>query len=362
MSHREREYFPKRHHPSRLQVCQAPTPQLCERVAMILDPWLSEQEKESYASVLRDMNIEFDFQYGDTTLVPPWPPRQRRMRGSGKDSVNLSAATNAKLPTQQEQDEAVSPYVMIHFAWDWLGTNDRKKLAEQLEVSPAIKAYAKLRKVACRTSVAELRRPRPPANDSKIDDRRVHLMAIALIKFDFCYADLIRYLGGEYTNEQRDWQATLDLIRHVQNMEPPPGYPKPDFERAEKLVTQGVPLVGHYVSSYKHTAQRNLYHNHDGLQLPEPAKRFEEQLRIEEQKSYHNLLPRWLWRFLPGLCISPINFLAPKYSGDLGRIAVDPTTKLSPDDTGAANDQIPAPGTEGRTDENPRVFYGTALM
>jgi hypothetical protein len=62
------------------------------------------------------------------------------------------------------------------------------------------------------------------------------------------------------------------------------------------------------------------------------------------------------------LCISPINFLAPKYSGDLGRIAVDPTTKLSPDDTGAANDQIPAPGTEGRTDENPRVFYGTALM
>jgi hypothetical protein len=66
----------------------------------------------------------------------------------------------AKLQTQQDQDKAVSPYVMIHFAWDWLGTSDRKELAEQLEVSPEIKAHAKLRQVACRTSVAELSKPK----------------------------------------------------------------------------------------------------------------------------------------------------------------------------------------------------------
>jgi hypothetical protein len=83
------------------------------------------------------------------------------MGGTGNDSVNPLAATHEKLPAQQEQNE---------------GKNDRKKLAEELGVSPAQKAHAKLRQMACRTVVA----PRPPVNDAQIYNRRVHLMSKAL--------------------------------------------------------------------------------------------------------------------------------------------------------------------------------------
>jgi hypothetical protein len=40
----------------------------------------------------------------------------RSMGGTGNDSVNPLAATHEKLPAQQEQNEAVSSYVTIHFA------------------------------------------------------------------------------------------------------------------------------------------------------------------------------------------------------------------------------------------------------
>jgi hypothetical protein len=44
-----------------------------------------------------------------------------------------------------------------------------------------------------------------------------------------------------------------------------------------------------------------------------------------------------------------------------GWLIVDASTKLAPDDSGAPNDHIPPPGKPGRYEENPPVFYGSAL-
>ena len=45
-----------------------------------------------------------------------------------------------------------------------------------------------------------------------------------------------------------------------------------------------------------------------------------------------------------------------------GRLCVDPSSKISATDDGAANESIPAPGTDGREDECPPIFYSSALM
>ena len=44
-----------------------------------------------------------------------------------------------------------------------------------------------------------------------------------------------------------------------------------------------------------------------------------------------------------------------------GRLCVDPSSHISADDDGAANTNIPPPGTPAREDECPAVWYATAL-
>jgi hypothetical protein len=53
--------------------------------------------------------------------------------------------------------------------------------------------------------------------------------AVALLHFDFYYSDLIRWMGGEYTNAHRDWSAVSAAIDAVQDIEPPDGYPRVNF-------------------------------------------------------------------------------------------------------------------------------------
>jgi hypothetical protein len=87
-------------------------------------------------------------------------------------------------------------------------------------------------------------------------------MACALLRFDFHHGDLIRWLGGEYTNEFRDWEAVFDAVDIVRDCPPLPGYPLVDVDRAYRLATQGAPLAGIFECAFSETAFRNLYNNH----------------------------------------------------------------------------------------------------
>ena len=90
-------------------------------------------------------------------------------------------------------------------------------------------------------------------------------MAAALIRFNFNYGDLIRWLEGEYTNAHRDWSAVAAAIEDVRGLSPPPGYPPVDYDRALRACTEGVPLAGTYVCSFDSVRLRNSYDNHPGL-------------------------------------------------------------------------------------------------
>ena len=248
-----------------------------------------------------------------------------------------------------------SPFLILHLAWSFLQPIDRCLLAA---VHPAFHQYARLRQTAMAAPIHRLLQPRPPPSDRPISKQRTDSMAAALLRFDFNYGDLLRWLGGPYTNSHRNWDDVFLALEAVSSQEPPPGYPSVDYERAYRLATEGAPLQGHFTTSYHSVSRRNLHPPSEALLNEAPA--LNDKLRKEEQLSYHVLLPRFLWRFITGLHLCLLTFVF-RYGDPKGRLCVDPSTTIDSSDDGNANRHIPPPGTPGREDENPPIFYGTAM-
>ena len=97
--------------------------------------------------------------------------------------------------------------------------------------------YATLR-VAATHYLLSLQASRPSSDATPICKDRAYRMAAALLRFNFNYGDFVRWLGGEYTGAQRDWDATFDIVDSVRtsSIPPPtpphPRYPAIDFDRA----------------------------------------------------------------------------------------------------------------------------------
>jgi hypothetical protein len=81
-------------------------------------------------------------------------------------------------------------------------------------------------------------------------------------------------------------------------------------------------------------------------------------LAKEEAQSFHVALPHFPWHFLPGIHIAHMVWVWQKGKGHL---CVDPSSTISSDDDGAANDSIPPPGLDGHEDECPSIYYSNAL-
>lgn len=97
---------------------------------------------------------------------------------------------------QTDTSDGPSPFLAIHFAWDFLNPHERSNLPN---VSIMWTPYARLRRDAIHLSIGMLRHPRPaPASPPEPVSRlRAHTTAAAMLRFDIHYADLIRWLGGE---------------------------------------------------------------------------------------------------------------------------------------------------------------------
>ena len=331
--------------------------------------FLNDQE----ASKLEIAFPYLDRLYGDTRLSPPGRHLRRQRHGFGRDTDKVSSTHSTP-----------SPYLRIHYAWDFLSPSDRRSAGE---ASPYIEAYAHMRQKSASVSISHVRAERPSASPedllSPIDKNRAYCLAIALMRFNFVYAHLIRWLGGTYTYEHRDFDAVFDLVDRARDHAVPAGFPPVDYERAFMMFTRGAPVSQHYQCSFESLESREKYDNHA------PLSEVEDQVRTkfnkEERLSYYVMFPRSIWAFIPGLGISPLTFIGPKTPGAEGRICLDPTSVLPatfefpiknsgkepgeepgrrtarPDD-GAPNSQIPNTGTPGKEDTNPKVYYATVLL
>ena len=253
--------------------------------------------------------------------------------------------------------DIVSPFLILHFIWLFLCPVERDTL---MSLHPAIRSYSRLRLSASQLDVSPLTLPRPPEPpDAPTDTLRMAMLAAALLRFNFNYGDLIRWLKGPYTHAHRTWSQLHQVFNTVKGARPPPSWPKVNFPRAENVLQQGVPLQGHYMCSWASVAARNLHPASSELQ--KEAHQVDERLRKEEKLSYHILLPRFIFRFIIGihLCLFRIAF---REGDPNARLCVDPSTPINNHDDGNTNRQIPAPGIPGHFLENPPIYYGSALM
>jgi hypothetical protein len=182
------------------------------------------------------------------------------------------------------------------------------------------------------------------------------MLGAALLSFDFRYWALVRWLGGEFCNIHQDWGHTHRRIFESVKVPARNGYPTLFLELAMRCLREGVPLSGSFVSKRSDFLRRFMYDNHPPLRevLPDVREKFAK----EEALSFHLVFPKFVALFVPGMMISPISWLFRKGKG---RLIIDASSPLGPDDTGAPNSHIPSTGEQDKELENPPVFYGTAL-
>jgi hypothetical protein len=308
-------------------------------VAIYIAPWLTADEIQTLAT-LPGWGPNWPL-LSATYLHPPRPIMKRRFRGFGRRTPLICARhTNT------------SPYFALHHAWDYLTITDKESL---LATTPVFLAYSRLRRDACLLSIHKLRNPRP--KDYTFQPHQVWIFGCALLRFNFHHGDLIRWLGGEYTNGTRNWTNIFHTLDVLRQFPPLPGHPLVDIDRAYRIVTEGAPLAGIFECDYATVALRNQYDNHPPLQ--QVLTEVKAKLLEEEALTYHILLPRFLWRFIPGLHLSMMTWHVRKGKG---RLIVDPSSTIDDYlDDGAPNSQIPDPSLD-HSDIIPPVYYATAFQ
>ncbi|CAJ1939814.1 unnamed protein product [Cylindrotheca closterium] len=283
----------------------------------------------------------------NTWIAPPCNPIKKRLYGFGRASKDRGL-----------NHDVVDPRSMIHFAWTYLSAEDRPTA---VQASLVWKKYAELRRFACVTSLKSLQLPRLLMADEKVpttlDPHRAWLNSAALLRFDFNHGDFVRWLGGEYTNKGRDFNLEWDVIEsHLKSKVLPSDLPPTKLDMAYRIQTEGVPLRGQYTTPMEATLLRNEYDNHPavGANLAAVEKKFAK----EEWNSYHIHYLRFVYEFLPGLVINPIQWVFDKGKG---QICIDCSN--GPNSLGSINLYIPSlkDAIPGEEDECPAVYYQYAF-
>jgi hypothetical protein len=319
-----------------------------DRLTTLLDVWIWVDPYLTSAtqSTLRGLNRSFHLgpRFGPLWFYRPWSPHRRRRWGFGIPSKACSAT-----------HEEPSPYTALHYAWVFLEPQDRLTATK---TCTAWSQYHHLRYKAVTTSLLPLRLKRaPPGNPSQLPQDRSLLYACALLRFHFYYGDFIRWLGGEYTNRNKDWTAMFIKMVRACRRSPPLDLPPVDFQRGYRISTGGVPLKGIFDSPYIALRDRDQYDNHPAV--ASNLIHVESKFAKEEEKSFHIHLPRFLVYFIYGLMLNPIQWAVRKGKG---RICIDCTNgQNGADTTSSANTFIPRP-KDGDLDACPPVHYATAFM
>ena len=186
----------------------------------------------------------------------------------------------------------------------------------------------------------------------KISRYCAYKMAALLHLLDFDISDLSWWIGGVYTHARIPHDHIKTAISALRHLRPRPGYPVQDCTRALQILKHSAPILAAYLYSWQDVVQRNLYDNHSEVAYHGPAVL----KKIVSGCNNHFTLafPRWIWRFICGLCLSPIGFVLCNVKG---WIVVDPSSHIVEDaNTGAFNGLK----DNRNTTDVPIMFYTTA--
>ena len=241
--------------------------------------------------------------------------------------------------------------LIIHHTWDFLFYHDKLVLSC---VSPTYIAYASLRYEATHVPRNLLRARLCHIPLSSHSPTISSSRARVLLLFHFDFGDLVRWLGGDYTHDYINHVAINDALTALHSVDQGPLYPQHNFDRVLHSFFHGVPDNAVYLCSQRDVLARNLYNNHSGY-IP----RLERMLsKIADDVSSHFMIAflRWIWPFLYGFFISPLEYVQLKGKG---RTVVDPTHLVNGNsDTGSLNSYL----DKSDPSQVPQVFYQSAQL
>jgi len=121
----------------------------------------------------------------------------------------------------------------------------------------AFRTYARLRTRATYRFIGHLCQPHFPVATLPVNIPRYRAFdnAVALLCYDFVYADFIRSMSHLYTYQGCDHDTVWDIIDLVAHIPQAPNWPSVDFDHTFRAMTLGVPLMGHFQCQFHSVAQ-----------------------------------------------------------------------------------------------------------
>ena len=124
--------------------------------------------------------------------------------------------------------------------------------------------------------------------------KKMQLMACA-IYFDFNIPQMIRYIAGQYTGDDRNNEAILENLRGI--------VPSDTLTHIERILTTGAPAKFSAESSHENFLDYWRYGNHKSVSNNQT--KIEKVMNKEDKHRYLLPLPCWLVRFVPNLHLTP---------------------------------------------------------
>jgi hypothetical protein len=177
----------------------------------------------------------------------------------------------------------------------------------------------------------------------------------SLLRFDFIYGDLVRWLEGEYTNCDVYQDTMFNNMDDLRTTDMPQGYPKVNLDQTRETLKNGAPTKGTFTSNFRHARQLAQYNNHNGMH--DHIDIMTDKFAKEEDNSYHLCFPRYFLYFVPSIVIALLSLIMQKQKF---RIIIYPNNTIFEGDTGNVNAQMPKPWVDHQ--RNPAVYYVKYLL
>jgi hypothetical protein len=207
--------------------------------------------------------------------------------------------------------EETPVYHVCHFVWGFLTHNEHMMTRS---ASLFFEAYAIWRSQALREEIQSLLLEQPALTGAPLSINRVRKYGCALLRFDFIYGDLVRWLEGEYTNCNVDYDTIFKNLDDLRTTNMPQGYPKVNLdqtrETSRETLKDGSPKKGTFTLNFGHARQRVQYNNHKGMH--NHIDIMTEKFAKEEEKSYHLCFPRYFLYFIPIIMIALLSLIMQK--------------------------------------------------
>jgi hypothetical protein len=163
-------------------------------------------------------------------------------------------------------------------------------------------AYAIWRGQVLCEEIQSLLLERPAPTGAPLLIIRVRKNGCDLLRFDFIYGDLVRWVEGEYTKCSIDYDTMFDNLDDLRTTDMPPGYTGVDIDKKRETLKDGA-----FTLSFGNALQWAQYTNHKGIHdhIDIMTAKFEK----EEEKSYHLCFPRSFLYFIPSIMIALLSLI-----------------------------------------------------